>query len=51
MGDEPTLTVDVAESPDVSVAAFDKDESTDRVIIFNHLSNGVIEYSRKPQEA
>ena len=34
MGDEPTLTVDVAENPDVSVEAFDKDST-------------VIEYSRK----
>lgn len=47
MGDEPTLTVDVAENPDVSVAAFDKD-STDRVISYLIICpNGVIEYSRK----
>ena len=43
MGDEPTLTVDVAENPD----AFDKD-STDRVISYLIICpNGVIEYSRK----
>ena len=47
MGDEPTLTVDVAENPDVSVEAFDKD-STDRVISYLIICpNGVIEYSRK----
>ena len=47
MGDEPTLTVDVAENPEVSVAAFDKD-STDRVISYLIICpNGVIEYSRK----
>ena len=47
MGDEPTLTVDVAENPDVSVEAFDKD-SKDRVISYLIICpNGVIEYSRK----
>lgn len=47
MGEEPALTVDVAEVKDISVEAFDKD-STDRVISYLIICpNGVIEYSRK----
>ena len=44
MGDEPTLTVDVAENPDVSVEAFDKD-STDRVIEYSRKLAGSVETS------